>query len=441
MSKSTIRILTAVGIVVLLLVSWYSLISKGNKMNKEYNTYITTARDKAQLQIKKDALENYQKALNMKESIELRDEIAQFYQALGDNSGYIDWCQQIIEKYPYDKTGYERAIAYYAGRNDYYTCYETIQTAQRRGIQSESIDKIKDECKFKYETTYVTYPNVGTYTASYFPVQKEDGLWGFMNAYGEVKVSNVYTKYNVYTSSELAPVYTQKGRWELIDTSGNTVSADVEQKDIEDVKPIYSDIMAVKYGGKYHYCDTTFKEKFGAYDDASAFTCGVAAVKNDNKWSIIDEKGNQIGNNTFDEVVMDDKTVAFRNNVAFAKNGNKYILIDTKGNQVGNSSWDDVDAFNSDQPAAVKVGEKWGFVNENGETVVDTVYSGAHSFSNGFAAVKQLDKWGYIDIDGKNICIECQYSDAGDFSDGGSAFVKQEKDWTLIKIYSISKQK
>ena len=53
----------------------------------------------------------------------------------------------------------------------------------------------------------------------------------------------------------------------------------------------------------------------------------------------------------------------------------------------------------------------------------------------------KLDKWGYIDIDDKNICIECQYSDAGDFSDGGSAFVKQEKEWTLIKIYSISKQK
>lgn len=441
MSKSTIRILTTLGIVVLLLASWYSMINKGTKLNKEYNTYIETARNKAELQIKKDALLNYQKALDMKESIELRDEIAQFYQDIGDNSGYIDWCLQIIEKYPYDKIGYERAVAYYAGKNDYYTCYETIQTAQRREIESENINKIKEESKYKYETTYVSYPNVGIYTASYFPVQKDNGLWGFMNAYGEVKISNVYTQYNVFTSAGVAPVYTQKGRWELIDTSGNTKSADVEQKNIEDVRPVYSDMMAVKYNGKYHYCDTTFKEKFGEYDDASAFSCGVAAVRKGGTWSIIDEKGNQVGSNTFDEIIMDDKTVAFRNDVAFAKKGNKYILIDTKGNQVGNSSWDEVDAFNSDQPAAVKIGEKWGFVNTKGETVVEPVYNGAHSFSNGFAAVMKLDRWGYIDIDDKNICIECQYSDAGDFSDGGSAFVKQEKEWTLIKIYSISKQK
>lgn len=440
MNKSTIRILTAVGIVVMLLASWYSMIDKGTKLNKEYNIYITTAREKAKLQIKKDALQNYQKALEMKESLELRDEIAQFYQDLGDNTGYIDWCQQIIDKYPYENIGYERTVKYYADRHDYYTCYTVISNAEKRKIQSDEIDKVKEENKFKYELTYVRYANVDTYTASYFPVQKEDGYWGYIDTYGNVKVSNVYEKCSMFTSSGLAPVYTQKGRWELIDADGNTKSADADEKNIEDVRPVYSDMIAVKYNGKYHYCDINFKEKFGEYDDASAFSCGVAAVKNGNKWSIIDENGNQVGNNTFDEIVMDDKTVAFRNDIAFARTGNKYILIDTKGNQVGNSSWDEVDAFNSDQPAAVRTGNKWGFINTKGETVVEPYYTNAKSFSNGFAAVQQLEKWGYIDLEGKKICIECENDDAGDFSDGGSAFVKKDKSWTLIKIYSLSKQ-
>ena len=212
-------------------------------------------------------------------------------------------------------------------------------------------------------------------------------------------------------------------------------------KQIEDVRAVYSDLMAVKYAGKYHYCDVEFKEKFGSYDDASAFSSGVAAVKNGSQWMIIDDKGNQVGSNTFDEILMDDKTVAFRNNVAFARKGDKYILIDTKGNQVGNSSWDEADAFNSDQPAAVRTGEKWGFVNEKGETVVEPKYDGAHSFSNGFAAVKDGKEWGFIESENYGICIDYEFDDAGDFSDGGSVFVKRIETWSLLKVYSISKQK
>lgn len=441
MNKGTIRILVALGLVILLGVSWYTLISDGTKQAKQYNTYINTAREKAKLKIEKDAVNNYESALAMRDTIELRDEVAQFYKDLGEYGKYSEYCSDIIDRYPYEKNGYERLVEYYSDTMNYYQSYSTANLAEKRGVQSDKIKQICEQNKYKYEVTYVSYRQTGPFTGGYFPVQKEDGTWGFINAYGSTKVSCIYKKVAPFTSSKLAPAYTQKGRWELIDTSGNTKSVDAEEKQIEDVRAVYSDLMAVKYAGKYHYCDVDFKEKFGSYDDASAFSSGVAAVKNGSQWMIIDDKGNQVGSNTFDEILMDDKTVAFRNNVAFARKGDKYILIDTKGNQVGNSSWDEADAFNSDQPAAVRTGEKWGFVNEKGETVVEPKYDGAHSFSNGFAAVKDGKEWGFIESENYKICIDYEFDDAGDFSDGGSVFVKRIETWSLLKVYSISKQK
>lgn len=441
MKKGAIRALVAIGVVILLGASWYTLINEGTKKTRQYNSYISTAREKARLKIEKDAVANYDAALAMKDTIELRDEVAQFYKDIGENGKYSEYCSDIIEKYPYETQGYERLVQYYSDTNNYYKCYSTADLAQKRGVETDKIKQICEDNKYKYELTYISYRQIGVYTAGYFPVQKEDKTWGFIDAYGNTAVSCIYKKENVFTSNGLAPVYTQKGRWELIDTSGNTKSVDSQEKNIEDVRPIYSDLMAVKYDGKYHYCDVDFKEKFGSYDDASAFNCGVAGVKSGGMWFIIDEKGNKVGDATFDEIVMDDKTVAYRNDVAFAKKGDKYILIDTKGNQVGNSSWDDVDAFNSNQPAAVKIGEKWGFINTKGEIVVNPIYEEAHSYSNGFAAVKLENKWGFIESENNEICIQCVFDDVGDFSDGGSVFVKNIETWSMLKIYRLSKQR
>ena len=49
-------------------------------------------------------------------------------------------------------------------------------------------------------------------------------------------------------------------------------------------------------------------------------------------------------------------------------------------------------------------GSFWGFVNRNGETIIDTHFKNAGSFSFGKAAVmNEKGKWGYIDKTGEVI--------------------------------------
>ena len=158
---------------------------------------------------------------------------------------------------------------------------------------------------------------------------------------------------------------------------------------------------------------------------------------NEGKWFIINAEGKQVGG-TFEEIKVDEKGVAFRNGVAFAKNNGKYFLIDTSGNKVGEGAWTEVDCFNSDQPAAVSNGERWGFIDTTGKLVIDYTYGKARSFANGFAAVAVQDKWGYIIIDDYSLKIEHQFNDAMDFSRSGTAYVKQAEGWDLIKLYSYN---
>ena len=85
--------------------------------------------------------------------------------------------------------------------------------------------------------------------------------------------------------------------------------------------------------------------------------------------------------------------------------------------------------------AAVKMNDKWCFVDETGTVVLKTDYDYATSFSAGFAAVQKNGKWGYIGMDGAE-CIDCCFEDADPFSMYGSAFVlTEEGHWKILKLY------
>ena len=84
MNKSSMRLLVAVGLIALLACSWFMLISNTQKANNAYMTQLDAARAKIKQGLYEDALDFYAAATEQRDSIELRDEIAQVYQ---DNAG------------------------------------------------------------------------------------------------------------------------------------------------------------------------------------------------------------------------------------------------------------------------------------------------------------------------------------------------------------------
>lgn len=98
-----------------------------------------------------------------------------------------------------------------------------------------------------------------------------------------------------------------------------------------------------------------------------------------------------------------------------AKLGTK--VIDTDGNEiVPRGKYNRISDF-SDGLAAVELDNKYGFIDKTGKEVVPPKYDSASDFSEGLAAVKLGDKYGYVDKTGKEV-IPCQYGSAKDFENG-----------------------
>ncbi|HPJ02920.1 MAG TPA: WG repeat-containing protein [Candidatus Limiplasma sp.] len=60
---------------------------------------------------------------------------------------------------------------------------------------------------------------------------------------------------------------------------------------------------------------------------------------------------------------------------------------------------------------------KWGFVDRNGEVIVETIWDSASEFSEGLAGVERDGKWGFINIYG-DLVIDLKWDDVWIFSDG-----------------------
>jgi hypothetical protein len=57
-------------------------------------------------------------------------------------------------------------------------------------------------------------------------------------------------------------------------------------------------------------------------------------------------------------------------------------------------------------PAAVDVGGKWGYIDRTGKYVVNPQFDSADPFSEGLATVKLGSKWGYVDESGVSGAME-----------------------------------
>ena len=176
---------------------------------------------------------------------------------------------------------------------------------------------------------------------------------------------------------------------------------------------------------------------FGGYDEESSIGNGVAAVKTNGVWSLVDRSGTDLTGKTYAAVIMDDKMIVHRNERLFVSDGSKYQMITTSGEVVGSSTYEDARLFNDATYAAVKIGNKWGFIDKNGEVIIQPQYDDARSFSNGMAAVSVGGRWGFINANGEMV-IDAQFEDAREFNSDGCVFVLDNGEWKLLRLFKTN---
>lgn len=429
--------LMPLAMIVLLGLSYYTIVSNTVEENNEYNNYLKEAREYAKTGITVNAVENYQQALKIKDSADIYVEVADYYKSQqNEERALLEWCQDFYNKYPTEPKAYDCLLSVYREQNDYESCYDVIYMAEKRNVASDYITSVKDEIAFKYNIEMSAYNDVGVYSSNYCAVKGKES-WGFVNRYGDMTVSAKYVSVAPYTKENIAPVITSDDAY-FINKSGSRILATNEKYKSFGIMS-GNRTKALTLNDKYTYLNEKLEPVFGEYTDATSFNLNVAAVKENDKWKIIDSNGNELCPTGFDDVIVDEKDIAFRNDRMFVRNADGVIMTDSSGNKIGTDTYEDAKLFADSTYTAVKKDGKWFYINNNGEKKSDKTYDDARPFSNGLAAVIINGKWGFID-ENENIVIEPAFFGAKDFNDKGSCFVQTGDKWQLLKLYRLNRE-
>ena len=185
-------------------------------------------------------------------------------------------------------------------------------------------------------------------------------------------------------------------KWKIINDEFN-----ITTETWQDIGVYFNGLIAVKNnnlwglrqkGGKllldYKYKNISLNEHRKCFLNNTCF-----ALIN-NKYQLIDLNGTIISKNSWQEA----KEFNEKNSYAAVKKDNKWGFVNNLGEEVLANTWQNAKSF-SNGLAAVKKGNKWGFINESGRLVIGAIYDDVQSFYNGLAAVKKDNVWRFLGLE------------------------------------------
>ncbi len=458
----TNKILIPIVVLIVTVISAYSLITTNIKAVKEYNEILSSARDYASQGIVDDAVKYYEQAIDLKCDVDTYIEYVNVYVNNGYRKKALRVAEQMVKDINDSPKAYECLLDQYIALELYEECFQLDDEAISKKLRSDGFINKMADIEYVYTYDYQLYSSVKAFSGGFAAVESDE-LYGVIDETGNRVLNKLYKEagcFSYYTNANnkddsgyVIPVCTKDGKWQYVSSTGNKkieISDDLKFDNLG----LYIDngLIAASISGKYAYYNSKFEKQFGDYEYASAFNCGCAAIKvGEAEWYIINEKGEKLNSTPYLDVILDSKGIAFRNDRAFVMIDGSYCMIDTSGNVIGENKFIDAMPFlNTKQVdkkkkidnsktvlAAVCSGGKWGYVDTECNFVIEPQYQDAHSFSNSFAAVCKDGKWGFICTNG-SLAIDYQFENVGDFNTKGCVFTSANSRWSLLKLYKYN---
>jgi hypothetical protein len=285
-----------------------------------------------------------------------------------------------------------------------------------------------------------------------FPIQNGSGS-GYLDA--DAKPVTAFQYGHAGEFSQGAACVSRAGKYFFIDTDGKPLGklkfdgcgdfADGLARVVTKAGPAY-----VNLRGKVMVTPAWKKQRA---EEAGDFADGLAAVRIGARWGYIDTKGGWVVEPRFGPdldwkaykaklkaAARDPEALAelqasvdftaaarFAGGRAAVKVGDKWGYIDTSGKLVIEPQWAAQPAPFAEGLAAVPVGERaHAYVDPSGKVAIAGPFEAAGRFSEGLAAVRTADGWRYIDARGAVvITLEPGIVQAGEFHDGLAAVAKK----------------
>lgn len=420
--------------------SWFYVVRDYKTGESEYVRLMKDAQVLYDKKIFDDAEEKYKKALlkrpNDKNAL---FGLAKTYFSLEKYDDAISSCEKILEKDPKNlEIAIFEAKCLQSGGKYRESIDLLSKVEQNKQVKSMIVD-----AKSKYSLMYlkVKFPKKWDVCAPptlHLAVLTENENVVAYNSKGKLYAHGKGTYLGpVSNDGELFPAI-DDGIWCFVDKNGNRKL--VPDNEYEFLGPFCNGFAVAKRDGKFGYIDSEFNEYSFDFENAYNFLDGNALVKEDGIIKIIDSEFNVLKETEYTAVVVDEYgyTNHFGTSV-FVKDGTAF-LCNSLGENVTKFSADLIGLpAAKDSPVEFKQGEKYGFVNPtDGKVLLEPKYEEAKAFSQGLAPIKLNDKWGFIDKQGNEV-VEPSFNFIGTVSEEGTAFVQNEAGYALLTFYHLSK--
>ena len=426
------------GLVGLLAVSWLAAVNDMVSIPKKIKEHIAKAEILEDKQIYVDAVDEYQGALEYEpDDVELSMKMAEDYLAYGENKKFISTCQKVAEENQKDTMALDTLMKYYQDNKQEDRAVKYLKTFTKNYPKNENAHKWLKELQGTYTRLFCKYDQLSAiYNDSMVVYDEINNLYGAVDASGRELAACQYKEMHPYSEDGYALVLRDNDTYAYLDRDG--LARKAPDEGYTDLGLLNDDRVPACKDGKYGFLDDTMEEKTDfSWEALSSVSNRLAAAEKDGKWAIINRNGKTKTDYIYDDVVMDENGICSNQKVFIVKEGESYHIVSSKGKNVGEETFDNAKAFTRDGYAAVEKNGKWGFVDAEGNLVIDCQYDDALSFTSGYAAVKQGDVWGYIDTE-NTMAIEPDFALATALSTEGTAAVKMVNEdgeiWQLIQL-------
>lgn len=183
------RILVPIALALLMIISVFSLNKNNKKIEEQYQSYLSKAREYAQKQIYDYAEEYYYKALEVKPSVDLYIEsgVCKYDPSVeNDNFNYmydaIGWAEQIVEKYPKSAKAYKYLIDLNYKDNNYIECFRLYDTMVKKRLNLEGVNELISSIEYSFELKS-EYSDVRDFGNGFCAVLRNN-LWEYIDENG-----------------------------------------------------------------------------------------------------------------------------------------------------------------------------------------------------------------------------------------------------------------
>ena len=429
------RILLTILMGVLVVAGWHTKLDTSLTINSDKRSCLEQAEKCRKLALYEEAAEYYEKAINIEVDQNIVDQLLEvrelFYEEEVSDTARAQLLSSLSEAcqlYPKEVSYWEREIGVYLENENYDDALSVCKAAFSQNLSSDLLNQYRDQIIYSYKegTSYVEkYQNS---VNGYVLENSGENHWKWISDDGESDSEMEYAMLGGVGEKNIYACKTLDGKYFFYDTS--YVKRGVIEGEPDQLGLYEEGYCPVAFGDSYALVDLYGETLVGGLAYAGSFQNGCACIaREDDNWSLINTEGKE-KELSAEKIVCDEAgRYTYQDRVLAVENGHYYLYDADLSKTVGDFSCANADVLTEDGWLAFEDDNgKWGYVDMDGNVVIDPQYDEAKSFSHGVAAICTGGKWGYINRDAQ-VIVEPQFLSCGYASETGICYVQDESNY------------